>query len=111
MPTLADVSTFDSKIKGLIFVLAHTASILATARTFANSFFESELLQWEFCSFLFKQLLLKNPMTSCQIVAASKGGKYTVTKEQNSVAIPYYAWAHRDKGEMTVWLNRFAKGG
>jgi len=50
-------------------------------------------------------------MTSCQIVAASKGGKYTVTKEQNSVAIPYYAWAHRDKGEMTVWLNRFAKGG
>jgi len=25
-------------------------------------------------------------------------------KEQNFVAIPYYAWAHRGNGEMTVWL-------
>ena len=21
------------------------------------------------------------------------------------IAIPYYAWAHRDDGEMSVWLN------
>jgi len=41
---------------------------------------------------------------------SSKDGKYTVTKEQDFVAIPYYAWAHRGKGEMTVWLARFAKG-
>jgi len=26
--------------------------------------------------------------------------------EQNFIAIPYYAWAHRGKGEMTVWLAR-----
>ncbi|UCE08469.1 MAG: glycoside hydrolase family 127 protein, partial [bacterium] len=26
--------------------------------------------------------------------------------EQDFMAIPYYAWAHRGKGEMTVWLAR-----
>ncbi len=41
---------------------------------------------------------------------SSKDEKYTVTKEQDFVAIPYYAWAHRGKGEMAVWLTRFAKG-
>jgi hypothetical protein len=111
MPTLADASTFDSKIKGLIFVLSRNASILAAARPFANSFFESELPYPEFSSFLFKRLLLKNPMMNCQMVTASKDGKYTVTKEQDFVAIPYYAWAHRGKRKMAVWLNRFAKGG
>jgi len=25
------------------------------------------------------------------------------------LAIPYYAWAHRGKGEMAVWLARNAK--
>ena len=29
-------------------------------------------------------------------------------KEQEFVAIPYYAWAHRGQGEMTVWLPRRA---
>lgn len=28
--------------------------------------------------------------------------------EQDFVAIPYYAWAHRDPGEMAVWLARDA---
>lgn len=33
--------------------------------------------------------------------------KETVEKsEKNFLAIPYYAWAHRGKGEMTVWLAR-----
>jgi len=27
-------------------------------------------------------------------------------QQQNFTAIPYYAWAHRGKGEMTVWLAR-----
>ena len=26
--------------------------------------------------------------------------------KKNFIAIPYYAWAHRGKGEMTVWINR-----
>jgi DUF1680 family protein len=50
-------------------------------------------------------------MMSYQIVTANEDGKYTVTKEQDFVAIPYYARAHRGKGEMTVWLARFVKGG
>ncbi len=41
---------------------------------------------------------------------SSKDGKYTVTKEQDFAAIPYYAWAHRGKGEMAVWLARSAEG-
>ena len=27
-------------------------------------------------------------------------------KKQEILAIPYYAWAHRGEGEMTVWLPR-----
>lgn len=49
-------------------------------------------------------------MKSCQMVTASEDEKYTVTKEQDFVAIPYYEWAHYGKGEMTMWLARFAKG-
>ncbi len=33
-----------------------------------------------------------------------KSGNSTIEKEQNFVAIPYYAWAHRGSGEMTVWF-------
>ena len=29
--------------------------------------------------------------------------------KKNFTAIPYYAWAHRGKGEMTVWINRDEK--
>ena len=29
--------------------------------------------------------------------------------EKDFLAIPYYAWAHRGKGEMTVWLIRDLK--
>jgi len=39
-----------------------------------------------------------------------KNGKYTLSKEQDFVAIPYYVWAHRGKAEMTVWPTGFAKG-
>jgi len=37
-----------------------------------------------------------------------KDGKSVIKGEQNFMAIPYYAWAHRGKGEMTVWLARIA---
>jgi uncharacterized protein len=33
-------------------------------------------------------------------------GRSVATREQDFVAIPYYAWAHRDEGEMAVWLPR-----
>ncbi len=36
------------------------------------------------------------------LVTASPGK--IVRKEQRLVAIPYYAWAHRGPGEMTVWI-------
>jgi DUF1680 family protein len=36
----------------------------------------------------------------------SKDGKSVETKKQDFVAIPYYAWSHRDVGEMAVWLPR-----
>jgi DUF1680 family protein len=32
-----------------------------------------------------------------------------ITEEQKLVLIPYYAWAHRGKGEMAVWLARTAE--
>jgi uncharacterized protein len=32
----------------------------------------------------------------------------TVVKGRGFTAIPYYAWAHRGKGEMAVWLRRQA---
>ncbi|MBA7674027.1 hypothetical protein ES703_82234 [subsurface metagenome] len=35
-----------------------------------------------------------------------KDEKSVLKKEQDFVAIPYYAWAHRGTGEMAVWLAR-----
>jgi hypothetical protein len=37
-------------------------------------------------------------------------GWYLAGDEQDFVAIPYYAWAHRGKGEMAVWLARSIEG-
>jgi DUF1680 family protein/alpha-L-arabinofuranosidase len=36
----------------------------------------------------------------------AEDGKSLLKKEQDFVAIPYYAWAHRGAGEMAVWLAR-----
>jgi len=38
--------------------------------------------------------------------AKSADGKILSRKEQDFLAIPYYAWANRGQGEMTVWLPR-----
>ncbi len=35
-----------------------------------------------------------------------KQEKETITQQQEFIAIPYYAWAHRGQGEMSVWLPR-----
>jgi DUF1680 family protein len=37
-------------------------------------------------------------------VKISKDGDMVSTQQQPFVAIPYYAWAHRGKGEMLIWF-------
>jgi len=37
-------------------------------------------------------------------LSIDKSGNSTIEKEQNFIAIPYYAWAHRGNGEMAVWF-------
>jgi len=37
-------------------------------------------------------------------------GSQVSQQEQELTAIPYYAWAHRGKGQMAVWLARTASG-
>ncbi len=37
-------------------------------------------------------------------LSIDKSGNSTIENEQNLTAIPYYAWAHRGNGEMTVWF-------
>ena len=36
--------------------------------------------------------------------------KQVSMKQQEFTAIPYYAWANRGSGEMTVWLPKFGSG-
>jgi DUF1680 family protein len=33
-----------------------------------------------------------------------KGNESITTQKQHFIAIPYYSWANRGKGEMTVWF-------
>jgi len=37
-------------------------------------------------------------------LSLEKSDNSTIEKEQSFTAIPYYAWAHRGNGEMTVWF-------
>ncbi len=37
-------------------------------------------------------------------LSIDKSDNSTIEKEQDFIAIPYYAWAHRGNGEMIVWL-------
>ena len=39
-------------------------------------------------------------------LSPAEDGRSVVTREQDFVAVPYYAWAHRGEGEMAVWLPR-----
>ncbi len=45
---------------------------------------------------------------SVQALVRGQDGISTRTIPHNLVAIPYYAWANRGKGEMTVWMARDA---
>ncbi len=40
----------------------------------------------------------------------TKDRKEIMKNKQNFLSIPYYAWAHRGKGEMIVWMLRDLKG-
>jgi uncharacterized protein len=52
------------------------------------------------------------------MVLTGEGLAVTIDKEKNTIAtksqtitaIPYYAWAHRGKGEMTVWIPQKVSG-
>jgi hypothetical protein len=44
-------------------------------------------------------------------IVTLKGQGKMPQKSVEVVAIPYYAWAHRGKSEMAVWLPKFAEGG
>jgi DUF1680 family protein len=59
----------------------------------------------------------KDMLGGITVIYGTAHGLYTsedeasaVMKEQDFVAIPYFAWAHRGKGEMAVWLARSAEG-
>ena len=47
-----------------------------------------------------------------EAIALFKGKKSgsAVARKQSFIAIPYYAWAHRGEGEMSVWLARERSG-
>jgi DUF1680 family protein len=57
-----------------------------------------------------RQMLNGLAVIQGQAVALKQEKDGTSVKEdkQNFLAIPYYAWAHRGKGEMTAWLPRTA---
>jgi hypothetical protein len=40
--------------------------------------------------------------------AAAPDGPDGRAGEERLLAIPYYAWAHRGRGEMAVWVSRDA---
>jgi uncharacterized protein len=58
----------------------------------------------------FKKVLLGGVQvvsgTAQRIDLQDKPGKQSEGKSVDFTAIPYYAWAHRGKGEMEVWLAR-----
>lgn len=57
----------------------------------------------------YRQDLLNGVTVICGKIPAlyrSGDGESIETKEQDFLAIPYYAWAHRGEGEMAVWLPR-----
>jgi DUF1680 family protein len=44
-----------------------------------------------------------------QVVKRTNNGNIVPAQEKQFTAIPYYAWAHRGRGEMTVWPARKAE--
>ena len=57
----------------------------------------------------FRENLIHGVMRIHGVTSALKyniDGKTPIKAKQGFTAIPYYAWAHRGQGEMTVWLAR-----
>ena len=55
----------------------------------------------------FKPSLLNGVMTlqsTIPAVVIDNNGENITTKTKSFTAIPYYAWAHRGKGEMMLWF-------
>jgi len=65
---------------------------------------ESAVLNAEFRPDLLKGIVVLKGKAA----AMTKGtdGKSTSAKEQDFLAVPYYAWANRGRGEMAVWFLR-----
>jgi DUF1680 family protein len=40
------------------------------------------------------------------VLCPGEAGKFELTKQRDFTAVPYYAWSHRDVGEMLVWMPR-----
>jgi uncharacterized protein len=47
--------------------------------------------------------------SEAQVIAVNSENNSVSTKTQPFTAIPYYAWAHRGKGEMMIWLPQQIK--
>ena len=50
--------------------------------------------------------VIEGTAQSTRFEKTADGGKRIQQQPVNFTAIPYYAWAHRGQGEMTVWLAR-----
>ncbi|MFC1724175.1 beta-L-arabinofuranosidase domain-containing protein [candidate division KSB1 bacterium] len=61
-------------------------------------------LETEFRENLFNGVQVITGRATGVIMGDEEGSIFT--EEQEFTAIPYYAWAHRGKGEMAVWLGR-----
>jgi DUF1680 family protein len=47
--------------------------------------------------------------SKAQVISVDEKNNSVTTSSQNFKAIPYYAWAHRGKGEMIVWIPQRIK--
>jgi len=70
-----------------------TSNILLTENLVLKSDFKKDLLQGV--------VVLEGEVSGVQIDSDGQG---ITTVKQSFTAIPYYAWAHRGKGEMTIWF-------
>jgi DUF1680 family protein len=51
-------------------------------------------------------VVIKSEVPAIEI---GEGGQTIQTVKKPMTAIPYYAWAHRGRGEMTVWFPQQVK--
>jgi DUF1680 family protein len=76
-----------------------TSNIILPANTSFHTEFKNELLNGV--------LVLKTP---ARFVNIDSSGLQLDTEERTMTLIPYYSWANRGKGEMTIWFPESVKG-